>query len=255
MLSKFLVTSTFVFAVAMHFFGFYNKPEQTGQKFLKESANHIATTSKVVALTFDADMTPFMLRQLKSGKVKSWYNKDVIDLLQQTNTPATLFLTGLWIETYPTTTQVLSENPLFELGNHSYSHGSFAGNCYGLRHIPNSKDSLEVAKTESLLLRYADHHVKFFRFPGLCFDKESIKRVESTGYRIINGDVVSGDGFQKNPKVIVNNVMRKVRPGSIVIMHMHGGKDAPKTAEALSEIIRELSDKGYSFVKVSDLEN
>jgi hypothetical protein len=65
------------------------------------SFDHAATTQKIVVLTFDADMTPGMLRELKSGKVASWYKEKVIEALRQQQTPATLFLTGLWIETIP----------------------------------------------------------------------------------------------------------------------------------------------------------
>ena len=61
--------------------------------------DHAATSQKIVALTFDADMTPGMLRELKAGKVASWYNGKVIEALRQQQAPATLFLTGLWIET------------------------------------------------------------------------------------------------------------------------------------------------------------
>ena len=83
--------------------------------------DHAATSQKIVALTFDADMTPGMLRELKAGKVASWYNGKVIEALRQQQAPATLFLTGLWIETYPDATKQLAADPLFELGNHSYS--------------------------------------------------------------------------------------------------------------------------------------
>ena len=36
-------------------------------------------------------------------------------------------------------------------------------------------------------------------------------------------------------------------------MHFHDGKYAPKTAEALPEIISFAMKKGYTFVKVSEL--
>ena len=82
--------------------------------------DHAVTTQKVVALTFDADMTLKMRDELKSGKVASWYNANVIAVLQRENIPATLFLTGLWIEAYPEITKQLSQNPLFELGVESF---------------------------------------------------------------------------------------------------------------------------------------
>src|SRR5258708_18420009 len=60
-----------------------------------------------IALTFDAEMTDFMKSQILSGRTKSSYDKSIIDILRKTNTKATLFLTGMWIELYPQVTREL----------------------------------------------------------------------------------------------------------------------------------------------------
>jgi peptidoglycan-N-acetylglucosamine deacetylase len=220
---------------------------------LPASFDHAATSEKIVALTFDADMTPGMLRELRSKQVASWYNEKVIETLKQEHVPATLFMTGLWIEAYGAATKELSADPLFELGNHSYSHGAFHSPCYRLFPIPESKQAAEVQKTDELLTKNASSHVKYFRFPGLCSDAQAVKTVEDQGYTVIGGDVDGGDGFEKYARPIVSNVVAHVRPGSIVVLHMHGGPNAPETAVALAEIIKALRAEGYSFVKVSDL--
>ena len=215
--------------------------------------DHAATDKKIVALTFDADMTPGMLSALKSKRVASWYNEKVIETLRQQQVPATLFLTGLWIEAYSAATTELSKDPLFELGSHSYSHGAFHSPCYSLFPIPESNQAGEVRKTDELLRKYATSYKKYFRFPGLCSDAAALKIVTDQGYTVIGGDVDGGDGFEKSPKWIVSTVTAHVRPGSIVVLHMHGGPNAPETAVALSDIINKLRADGYSFVKVSDL--
>src|SRR5579863_3743431 len=215
--------------------------------------DHAATDQKIVALTFDADMTPGMLHELKAGKVASWYNEKVIEALRQERAPATLFLTGLWIETYPAATRQLADDPLFELGNHSYSHGAFHSPCYGLFSIPESKQTAEVQKTDDLLKQYAVSYKKYFRFPGLCSDTQAMKTVEDQGYTVIGGDVDGADAFEKSPKWVAADVVSHVRPGSIVVLHMHGGPNAPATASALPDIIGKLRAAGYTFVKVSDL--
>ncbi len=210
-------------------------------------------SDKVVALTFDADMTPYMLKRLQHKEVSSWYNSAVIEALEEAQVPATLFLTGMWIETYATTTRLLSENPLLELGNHSYTHGGFTHNCYGLANVPEANDLAEILKTDALLQKYATRYVKLFRFPGLCHDAEDLSIVSKAGYTVVDGDIHGDDGFQKNPEIITEHVLREVRPGSIIVLHMHGGPNAPQTAAALPSIIKTLREKGYTFVKVSDL--
>jgi peptidoglycan/xylan/chitin deacetylase (PgdA/CDA1 family) len=218
-----------------------------------KAINRVHTTQKVVALTFDADMNPKMLRELQNHTVASWYDKAIIDELVADKITATLFLTGMWIETYATTTTELSNNPLFEIGNHSYSHPAFSSPCYKLATTTESSDSFQIAKTDQLLAEYAPHYSKLFRFPGLCYDADDMKAATNTGYSVIGGDVLGGDGFQMSANAIVSNVVNKVRPGSIVVLHMMGGPNAPRTAEALPTIIQRLTKEGYTFVTVSDL--
>lgn len=208
---------------------------------------------KVIALTFDADMTPSMKTELEEGKVASWYNEQVVQILVNEKVPATLFLTGLWMETYPKVVKELAANPLFELGNHSYSHPTFLRICYGLTYIPDSKDEEEITKTQVLLKSYTGVDNHLFRFPGGCFEKSDATIVHNLGLDIIGWDVKSDDGFNTNTVRIINNVLRKAKNGSIVLMHLHGGTNAPKTGDALLPIIKGLKEKGFSFVKVSEL--
>jgi peptidoglycan/xylan/chitin deacetylase (PgdA/CDA1 family) len=219
----------------------------------QKAINHVRTSQKIVALTFDADMNPKMLRELQDRKVDSWYDEAIIDELTADKVPTTLFLTGMWIETYATTTTELSNNPLFEIGNHSYSHPGFSTPCYKLATTTESSDAYQISKTDQLLSQYASHYTKLFRFPGLCYDADDIAATKKAGYSVIGGDVLGGDGFQMSADSIVSNVVNKVRPGSIVVLHMMGGPNAPKTSEALPVIIQTLKKEGYVFVTVSDL--
>ena len=115
------------------------------------------------------------------------------------------------------------------------------------------KQAAEVQKTDDLLRKYAPSYKKYFRFPGLCSDARAAKTVEDQGYVVIGGDVDGADAFQRNSKWIVSDVVANVRPGSIVVLHMHGGPNAPETAVALPDIIKKLRLEGYTFVKISDL--
>ncbi len=215
----------------------------------------VSTGQKIIALTFDADMTPGMEYDLKNGKNKNWYNEAVIRELNDAKTPATLFLTGLWIKNYPNITEELSKNPLFEIANHSYSHSAFTLNCYKLPAIADNLDEAEIIQAEDLLKRYAPNYKKYFRFPGLCSDDFDIREAQKLGYKIIGGDIKGLDGFNYNANSIVQRVVSRLAPGSIIILHMHGGPNAPRTAEALPEIIRQAKEKGYGFVTVSELLN
>jgi len=206
-----------------------------------------------IALTFDADMTPGMEQLLKSGRVKSYDNTGIYALLNQTQTKATFFLSGLWIETYPQETWHLAQNPLFELENHSYSHPGFAQPCFGLSRILDKDKRDQILKSKSLLKQVAGVENHYFRFPGGCANPGDVTLAEQAGLKVVRWDVIGGDGGQSNPKVIERNVLSQVRDGSIIVLHSQGGPKVPATVDALQVILPALKARGFEFVKLSEL--
>jgi len=216
-----------------------------------EIIEHGPRDKKSIALTFDADMTPSMQKKLQTKQVPTLYDKRIIDTLEETSTPATIFITGLWAKNYPAETKSISQNPLFEIANHSLTHGSFTKNCYGLGQV-NDKNK-ELTETQEILKELTGITPKYFRFPGGCYGKKDLEIVASNGLIPIQWDLISGDAFQKNSTIIYNNVVNRVTNGSIIVMHLNGAPNAPGTAKALPSIIKELKKQGYTFVKLSDL--
>ncbi|HYK08415.1 MAG TPA: polysaccharide deacetylase family protein [Candidatus Eisenbacteria bacterium] len=218
-------------------------------------ATHGSRDEKEIALTFDADMTPGMQHMLITGSVKSFYDADLISYLEKTHTKATLFMTGLWIESYPKEAKELGKNRLFELASHSYSHGGFSGSCYGLTPIPDEDDIGEILKTQTDLEKIAGVKGKLFRFPGGCYDDYDLKVLSNLGITPVQWDVVAHDGFNPSLEQLENNVLPNVQNGSIIVMHMNGYPNEPETKNAVERIVPELKKKGYHFVKVSELLN
>jgi peptidoglycan/xylan/chitin deacetylase (PgdA/CDA1 family) len=207
-----------------------------------------------VALTFDADMTPHMLRRLDTGETASYYNETLIAELRRLRVPATLSLTGLWMQRYPDVTRELAADPLFELGTHTWQHRAFTANCYGLAQVPAAEMLDEVTRAQHLLTELAgDRATTLFRFPGGCYDEAALRAIAPSGVTVIQFDVPGGDGFQDQPARIVRTVVDGVRSGSIVVLHMNGGNTSPRTADALGPIVDELRNRGYTFTTVSGL--
>ena len=228
---------------------YVSKPNEENENVIL----HGSRDKKKIALTFDAEMTEGMKLNYLSGRVKSSYDPRIVEVLNQTNTKATFFLTGMWIELYPKVTKELAQNPLFELGSHSYTDTSYNGPCFGLKQIPDSLNVEQVGSTEKLLREHARIDNQLFRFPGGCYNKEDIKTVKESGDIIVHWDVAGSDGFNENAKSIVSNVVKNTQNGSIIVLHLNGAPTAPKTAEALPEIILILKKNGYEFVKVNEL--
>ncbi len=207
-----------------------------------------------VALTFDADMTPAMLRRLHTGEVGSYYNATLIAELRRRKVPATLFLTGLWMQHYPDVTRELAADPLFELGTHTWQHRAFTARCYGLPVTPPSQMLEEVLRAQRLLDELAgDRSTRLFRFPGGCYDRAALRAIAPAGVTVIQFDVPGGDGFQPRPAAIVRAVVSGAQNGSIVVLHMNGANTSPRTADAVGPIAEQLRRQGYVLTTVSGL--
>lgn len=190
----------------------------------------------VIALTFDACQDP----DLPAG-----YDDEIIRILIETDTPATLFLGGDWMRTHPDETRYLAAQPQFELGNHGWAHIDFATATVE-EMIP------EIERTQDIMWELAGRQPVVFRFPGGAYTEEALGVVAGSGVRPIEWEVVSGD---PDPDITAERmipwVVNQVQNGSIIIMHMNGR--GWHTAEALPTIIEQLREQGFRFVTVSQL--
>ena len=225
--------------------------EQSASQFAVNVITNGSRENKRVALTFDADMNPKMLKDLRSGKVKSWYDEKIIAKLHGNNVPATIFMTGMWAQQYSNEVKIFAQDPLLEIENHSWDHAGFAMPCYGLPQAINKKDEIMLA--QNILQQLTGRTPIFFRFPGGCYSKEDLDLVNQQGLETVGWDTVSGDAFSKNAAQIEKNVINGTSNGSIIVMHLNGGPNAPKTSTTLPAIIKNLHAKGFEFVLLKDL--
>jgi peptidoglycan-N-acetylglucosamine deacetylase len=216
-----------------------------------KALQHGPRQGRRVALTFDADLTS---EDMRNGRPKgSFYDRDIVRILRRTDTPATLFVTGLWAREYPNATRKLANGRLFELANHTYTHRAWTSNCYGLPRVRGrAAKRREVSRTARVLRRKTGERPFWFRFPGLCHDRRDLRLVARRGEQAVDG-IASGDAYQRDPDVIVSKVVRDARPGAIFVFHMHGAPDAPSTSKALPRVIRKLRRRGYRLVTLSKL--
>jgi peptidoglycan/xylan/chitin deacetylase (PgdA/CDA1 family) len=205
-----------------------------------------------VALTFDADLTPVMRQRLRDGEVDSYANMAVVDILEETGTPATYFLTGLWMEEYPAETRELVADSRFELATHSQTHRGFTDACYGLGVVPPVQVADEVRRPMRTLEGFTDRATRYFRFPGLCHDDAVLSALGPLGVTVVDGDS-SGDAGGRSVDAIVDQTLRTARPGSIIVLHLSGGDAAPLTDEALPPILDGLHARGLRPTTLSDL--
>jgi peptidoglycan/xylan/chitin deacetylase (PgdA/CDA1 family) len=215
---------------------------------------HGPRRDRLVALTFDADMTRPMLRDLRARHPRRWYDPALISELRANHVPTTVFLTGLWTLTYNRLARSLARDPLFEVENHSYNHAAWEAPCYGLARVRSqAMKREEVTGTAKIIRRVTGVRPSYFRFPGGCQHEADIRLVQSLGEQPVQWDVISGDAFMTDPSRVAQHVLTQVRPGSIVVMHFIGAPKAPATAAALRQIIPALRRRGFRFVTLRTL--
>jgi len=210
-----------------------------------------ATSQRLVALTFDLDMTPSMAAEIQTGT--SWFNSDAYGYLLAQHIHATMFMTGMWAEIYPTIARAMAQNRQFEIGNHSFSHPAFHLPCYQLGSVSRSAQAMQIKMAQQAIAWTTGVTPHYFRFPGGCYDPAAVNLVHAAGLMPIEWNVNSIDAFNTDAAQIATTVVSEVKPGSIVIMHLQGGANAPATAPALKLLVPALERRGYRFVTVSEL--
>lgn len=188
----------------------------------------VDTKEKKIAISFDTN----------------WGNdntKKILDILDKDNIKATFFLIGTWVDKYPDDTKEIYKRG-HEIGNHSDTHPDFAV-------VSRNKMIQEIAITDAKLMKVIGKGTNIFRFPSGSYNEKSVNVVESTNHFCIQWDVDSVDWKEYGEDIEYDRVMKKVKPGSILLFH-NNAKYTPRT---LPRIIKDLKADGYEFVKISEL--
>jgi peptidoglycan/xylan/chitin deacetylase (PgdA/CDA1 family) len=201
------------------------------------------TDQKVLALTFDAC----------GGPKGSGYDATLIDFLTREAIPATLFISGKWVDANPELLRALSRNPLFEIENHGLNHkpcSAMGRSAYGIRGTKNVGEVFGEIQSNALKIQsIAGRVTKYYR-PGTAYsDEVCVEIAKALGYETVNFSVRGDAGATYSKKEIWEALLHSP-PASIVLMHMN--QPESQTAEGVIEAIPELRKRGSRFVKVSD---
>lgn len=188
----------------------------------------VGTSEKKVAITFDS----------------SWginNTIEILDVLDKNNVKGTFFLIGVWVDKYPNETKEIFKRG-HDIGNHSNSHPD-------MKYISKEKIVQDISIAEAKIIKITGEGTRLFRFPSGSYNIDAVEAVESTKHIPIQWDVDSLDWKEQGVDIEYERVIRKTRPGSIILFH-NGAKYTPET---LDKTIKELKSQGYQFVKLSDL--
>jgi peptidoglycan/xylan/chitin deacetylase (PgdA/CDA1 family) len=240
------------------------EPDVQNSSLPLELQNSIRSVSpfpyrKIVALTFDL---------CERASEITGYDAEIVNYLRDENVKATFFASGKWMRSHPEKTMQLMADPLFEIGNHAWTHGNFSV-------LTDKEASLQIFWTQAQYEILRDELFKkncqemnpqqmqeemkkippslnLFRLPyGRC-RSETLDMLARNGLKAIQWSLVTGDPAPRQTAQSINNaVLAQIKPGDIIIFHANGRGHG--TAESLPRIIPTLREKGYLFVTVSEL--
>ena len=207
-----------------------------------------------VALTFDADLSEASLARVQDGRYPPQYNEPIVDFLDANDVPATMFVTGMWAQTYPEAMTRFAADPLFDVGNHSWDHRAWTDDCYGLPQVTGTvAKQAQVADTNEVIRSFTGEFPRYFRFPGLCHADEDVAIAAAAGTYTVDTDLGTSDAFAKRADPVVSDILSQVQPGSILLFHLMGAPNAPATSEIVEQLVPSLQEAGYSIVPLAEL--
>lgn len=191
---------------------------------------HGSRTCPEIALTYDAG----------SGADGA---APILDTLAKLKIPATFFLTGHWVDTYPDLARRIASGP-YQIANHTMTHED-------LTKLTPEELTAQVKQGEAEILKVTGRETKpFFREPYGAFDLTERKLVRQTGFIYsVYWDLDTLDWQFPPLETEINRILTKVQNGSVVLMHLN----VAQSAKATEQVVPILQAKGYRFVTVQQL--
>jgi peptidoglycan/xylan/chitin deacetylase (PgdA/CDA1 family) len=198
--------------------------------------NRLPTTEKVVALTFDAGANADGL-------------PSILATLQETNTPATFFLTGAFVNAYPTLSKTVAAR--YPVGNHTMTHPD-------LTTLSDASVRAQIIDAQDLIRRATGAEERpWFRFPFGARDTRTISLANCLNYGSVRWTVDTlgwkGTSEGQSARTVHDRVLNTLVPGQIVLMHVgsHPRDRSTLDADALPRIISSIRAQGYEFVTLA----
>jgi peptidoglycan/xylan/chitin deacetylase (PgdA/CDA1 family) len=217
-------------------------PREWGER-VRGVKTKLSTDQKLLALTLDAC----------GGARGKGYDAKLIEYLKNEKIPATLFISGKWIDANPEIFGELAKEPFFDIENHGLNHRPCSANRRSAYGTAGTKgvDMIfdEIEQNAFKIQNLTGRKPKYFR-PGTAYSDEiCVEIADALGYEVVNFSV-RGDAGATYTKTQVKEALLNASPRSIILMHMNHPEG--ETAEGVIEAIPELIKQGFGFVKLSN---
>ena len=188
----------------------------------------VETDKKQIALTFDA----------------AWGNSDtdeILKILAKHNAKATFFFTGEWVSKYPDDVLKISAAG-HSCQNHSDKHDH-------IDKMTAEQLRADIIACNDKIKAVTKIAPSLYRGPYGEYNNTLLTEVESLNMYAIQWNIDSRDWQKKSVDEMVKSVTENAKNGSIILFH----NDLENTPAAVNEILKILTEQGYSFVTADKL--
>ena len=173
------------------------------------------------------------------------WNADDIDLileaLSKNEVKATFFMVGNWAVKFPEAVKKIADSGN-EIANHSYSHPH-------VNNLNYEKNVDEITKCSNTINKIIGKGTSLYRGPYGEYNNTVIKAAEESNHIMVQWSIDSLDYKGLTCEQMLERIMPNIQNGSIILMH----NGTENTALSLDTIIKNIKEKGYNPVTVSEL--
>ncbi len=202
---------------------------------------HLKTDEKVVALGLDMKDQDEGLNLLRA--------------FESENIPATLFVSGDWIDRNADILKKLAANPLFEIANQGLArkpcsvNGKSAADVAGTGSVDEvfteiEKNARKIESITGILPQY-------YRAGAGYYDEVAVRIVNALGYEAVGSNLRLPEGTELTREKVLEAMLN---PASGAIAIFKSGTLSRKVSGGILEAVHKLRAKGYKFVKLSDFQ-
>jgi peptidoglycan/xylan/chitin deacetylase (PgdA/CDA1 family) len=208
-----------------------------GSSVFYPTVTHGPRDSRRVALSFDDGPDPEV-------------TPAVLDALAKHSARATFFSIGRSLQEHPQLARrVVAEG--HELGNHSWRHSRWQ-NFFGA-----GEQAREIERGAQAIAAVTGSQAKPLYRPPIGLKSPPLARAAyQHQLTLVAWSLHSRDTRISDPKRMAQRVLKRIRPGDIVLMHDghdRPGRHRPACAQAMPLILQGLREKGLQCVTVSEL--
>lgn len=189
---------------------------------------NVKRDDKLVSISFDA----------------AWgdeQTQELLDTMAEFNVRTTFFVVGSWVEKYPDAVKAI-HNAGHEVMNHSDSHPE-------MTKLSAPQMKLELSRCSDRIEAITGVRPTLFRPPYGDYNNGVVGAAREEGMFTVQWNIDSLDWKELTAEQMMNRIMPKLSPGSIILLH-NGGKNTPAL---LPSLLSALKSEGYTVVPVSEL--